>query len=325
MTSQSPQWTSALQLSGMDLLPLNLAKQNLLYAALDCIGLNTAVGMGWLQISHVSEAWYWEPQRGDVGQANITLRTMRDKPGAAIGEVCCLLHIVSHALPAAGPLPLVAHSLHDAEGLPCRRWLGCCQGCWSAWTRRGCPGSLPLCCGAARSMATPPRTRSVRSTGGQAPHNYASQHSLDRLWSKALPPVGNFQYLVGAVSVLMSTFAFTGLECMHLKRHAVCSADLTVQCPKFQQKFACMQIAAVTGSGEGVRAYDLRDPLVTIPEYPHRPQGRSLLLALGILALLGTATAIAGADATSLPSANGALSFPARSAHVQLRLLLSGR
>ena len=103
MMSRSPQWTSALQLSGMDLLPLNLAKQNLLYGALDCMGLNSAVGMGWLQISHVSEAWYWEPQRGDVGQANITLRTMRDKPGVAIGEVCRLLHTVSHSLLLLAP------------------------------------------------------------------------------------------------------------------------------------------------------------------------------------------------------------------------------
>ena len=164
-----------LQLSGMDLLPLNLAKQNLLYGALDCMGLNSAVGMGWLQISHVSEAWYWEPQRGDVGQANITLRTMRDKPGVAMGEVCRSLHTVSHALPAAGHLLLVAHSLSDAERLPCRRWPGCCRGCWSAWTRRGCPGSRPPCSGAAPSVATPRRTRSVCSSAGQAPHNHASQ------------------------------------------------------------------------------------------------------------------------------------------------------
>ena len=70
---------------------------------------------------------------------------------------------------------------------------------------------------------------------------------------------------------------------------------------------ACLQIVALTGSREG--AYDLRDPLATVPEYPHRPQG-ALWLALGILGVLGTAAAIAGKAATSLPlSANEALSF----------------
>ena len=76
-----------LQLYGRELLPFDVTKQNALYASLDLIGLNNLAGVGWVEILSISEAWHWKDSRGDVGVANITIRTKRDRTGASMGEV----------------------------------------------------------------------------------------------------------------------------------------------------------------------------------------------------------------------------------------------
>ena len=78
---------SVTQLYGRELLPFDAAKQNALYASLDLIGLNSLAGVGWVEILSISEAWHWKPLRGDVGVANITIRTKRERGGRSMGEV----------------------------------------------------------------------------------------------------------------------------------------------------------------------------------------------------------------------------------------------
>jgi hypothetical protein len=74
------------QLYGRELLPFDVAKQNVLYATLDLIGLNNLAGVGWIKIANVSESWQWMAPRW-VGVANITIHTIRDRTGASMGEV----------------------------------------------------------------------------------------------------------------------------------------------------------------------------------------------------------------------------------------------
>ena len=76
-----------MQLYGRELLPFDATKQNALYASLDLIGLNSLAGVGWVEILSISEAWHWKPLRGDVGVANITIRTKRERAGRSMGEV----------------------------------------------------------------------------------------------------------------------------------------------------------------------------------------------------------------------------------------------
>lgn len=57
-------------------------------ASMDCIGLNNHLGVGWLDITSVTQAWHWNLSRvNDMGTANVTLVTMRDRTGGSIGEV----------------------------------------------------------------------------------------------------------------------------------------------------------------------------------------------------------------------------------------------
>ncbi len=79
-----------MQLYGRELLPFDATKQNALYASLDLIGLNNLAGVGWVEILSISEAWHWKALRGDVGVANITMRTKRERTGLSMGEVCAL-------------------------------------------------------------------------------------------------------------------------------------------------------------------------------------------------------------------------------------------
>lgn len=79
---------TSFQLYGRELLPFDVAKQNVLYATLDLIGLNNLAGVGWIKIANVSESWQWMAPRW-VGVANITIHTIRDRTGASMGE--CLL------------------------------------------------------------------------------------------------------------------------------------------------------------------------------------------------------------------------------------------
>ena len=76
-----------MQLYGRELLPFDASKQNALYVSLDLIGLNSLAGVGWVEILSISEAWHWKPLRGDVGVANITIRTKRERGGRSMGEV----------------------------------------------------------------------------------------------------------------------------------------------------------------------------------------------------------------------------------------------
>ena len=89
----------SVQLEARELLPFNLAKQNLLLASLDCIGLNNLLGVGWLDVTSVTQAWHWNTSRvDDMGTANITMVTMRDKVRSSMGEVSFFLcHISSQA------------------------------------------------------------------------------------------------------------------------------------------------------------------------------------------------------------------------------------
>ena len=84
-----------LQLYGRELLPFDAVKQNALYASLDLIGLNSLAGVGWVEILSISEAWHWKPLRGDVGVANITMRTKRERAGRSMGEVDSLLYLLT--------------------------------------------------------------------------------------------------------------------------------------------------------------------------------------------------------------------------------------
>ena len=81
------------QLEGLNLMPFSLAKQNLLLMVVDCVGLNNMAGVGYTRLTHVSEAWKWTKEGGDVGVANITMVTIRDRPLASVPEVsdCPLL------------------------------------------------------------------------------------------------------------------------------------------------------------------------------------------------------------------------------------------
>jgi len=82
------------QLYGRGLLPFDFAKENVLYATLDLIGLNNLAGAGWVKVASVSESWQWMAPRW-VGVANITIHTMRDRTGASMGEVrtySCLVY-----------------------------------------------------------------------------------------------------------------------------------------------------------------------------------------------------------------------------------------
>ena len=82
-----------LQLESRDLLPFNLAKQNLMLASLDCIGLNNLAGVGWLDLTSVTQAWHFNRHReDDLGVANITMVTMRDRLGPSMGEVSQAFH-----------------------------------------------------------------------------------------------------------------------------------------------------------------------------------------------------------------------------------------
>lgn len=69
-------------------MPFDATKQNALYASLDLIGLNSDAAVGWVEILSISEGGLWRPPRGHIGVANITLRTMRDRVGPSMGEVC---------------------------------------------------------------------------------------------------------------------------------------------------------------------------------------------------------------------------------------------
>lgn len=106
--------SSNLQLEGRGLLPFTLAKQNLLLASLDTIGVTSQLGMGWMDLFNVSQAQRWSPSHNDFGSVNFTIVSARSQfDGGSMGEVI-FRNLLEHSQQCSTPAnaTVTSHAQH---------------------------------------------------------------------------------------------------------------------------------------------------------------------------------------------------------------------